>query len=166
MAVARERFIEGMRQMPSGVSLVTTLFEGRRAGLTATAVCSVSADPPQLLVCVNRTASAHESIRAAGLFAVNVLAREQRYLADVFAGIDGRRGEARFAEGHWTTLVTGAPVLEDALAAFDCRVVQTIEAASHSIFLGLVEAVAVRPDLAPLVFVEGGYGLTAPLAQG
>lgn len=165
MAVASERFLEAMRQLAAGVTLVTTRLHDRRAGLTATAVCSVSAEPPQLLVCVNRLADAHDLIAKSGVLAVNVLAKEQHRLAERFSGALGARGEARFDDGAWTSLVTGAPVLEGSLASFDCRVAQAIPAATHTIFVGRIEAVAVRAHLEPLIYVEGTYGLTAPLFE-
>jgi flavin reductase (DIM6/NTAB) family NADH-FMN oxidoreductase RutF len=163
MPVPPDLFVAGMRLHAAGVTLVATSFEGRPSGLTATAVCSVSAEPPQLLVCVHRGAEANEPIRRSRLFSVNVLAASQRRLADRFAGRLGHSGPARFEEGRWTRLVTGAPVLEGARAVFDCSLVTSIEAGTHTIFVGLVEAVALRPELAPLVYHEGEYGLVAQL---
>lgn len=163
MPVTPEQFVAGMRQHAAGVTLVTTLHAGRRAGLTATSVCSVSAEPPQLLVCVNREAEANAPIRASRRFCVNVLAAGQRGLADRFAGRDGHAGEARFEEGRWTRLATGAPVLLGCPACFDCILGASLEAGTHTIFVGLVEAVALRPELPPLVYHEGEYGLVAQL---
>jgi flavin reductase (DIM6/NTAB) family NADH-FMN oxidoreductase RutF len=163
MAVSPELFVAGMRLHAAGVTVVTSLHEGRPAGLTATSVCSVSAEPPQLLVCVNRAAEANATIRASGRFCVNVLAADQRALADRFAGRSGQFGAARFSGARWTRLVTGAPVLEGCRAAFDCQLADAVEAGTHTIFVGLVEAVAIRPDLAPLVYHEGEYGLVAQL---
>jgi flavin reductase (DIM6/NTAB) family NADH-FMN oxidoreductase RutF len=165
MAVSSERFIEGMRQLAAGVTLVTTRHRGRRAGLTATSVCSVSADPPLLLVCVNRLADAHDLIRDSGSFCVNVLAKQHRALAEIFSGAGGVVGEDRFARGRWSALATGAPVLDGCLAAFDCTVANTVPAGTHSIFIGATRAVTVLPDLEPLIYVEGTYGLTLPLAD-
>ena len=163
MAVRPEEFIAGMRQLAAGVSLITTAQEGRRAGLTATAVCSVSAAPPQLLACVNRSAEAHDLIRAAGLFAVNVLASHQRPLAERFSGVLGLRGSERFDIGTWTGLATGAPVLDPCLAAFDCVLTEAVSASTHTVFIGRVEAVRTRPDLSPLLYVEGDYRLPSAL---
>jgi flavin reductase (DIM6/NTAB) family NADH-FMN oxidoreductase RutF len=159
MAARPEEFIAGMRQLAAGVSVITTAHRGRRAGLTATAVCSVSAAPPQLLACINRSAEAHDLIRAAGLFAVNVLASHQRPLAERFSGVLGLHGPERFAAGTWTGLATGAPVLDPCLAAFDCVVTEAVSAATHTVFIGRVEAVRTRPDLSPLLYVEGDYRL-------
>jgi flavin reductase (DIM6/NTAB) family NADH-FMN oxidoreductase RutF len=161
-SVTPEAFIQGMRQLAAGVTVVTTAGPDGRAGLTATSVCSVSAEPPQLLVCINRRADAHDVLCGSGAFVINLLSSAQQDVAEAFSGTGGLSGEARFKRGRWTRLVTGAPVLEPCLAAFDCRVVQMIPAATHTIFVGQVEAVRAQPELAPLVYVEGDFGLIAP----
>lgn len=163
MSVAPEAFIEGMRQLASGVTLITTAYEGHRAGLTATAVCSVSAEPPQLLVCINGRAETHQVVAKSGAFAVNVLASDQHALAQIFAGTAGVYGDRRFEQAGWIELITGAPVLTRCLASFDCRVVEIVPAVTHSIFIGQVEGIRIEPDLDPLIYVEGDYGLIAPL---
>jgi flavin reductase (DIM6/NTAB) family NADH-FMN oxidoreductase RutF len=162
MTVSSQAFIEAMRQLAHGVTLITTAHAGRWAGLTATAVCSVSAEPPQLLACINRRAETHRLIAEGGVFAVNVLASEQHRLAEIFAGGGGVYGDQRFAEADWTTLTTGAPVLRPCLASFDCRLVEHLPASSHSIFIGGVAAIELHPDLDPLVYVEGDYSLIVP----
>jgi flavin reductase (DIM6/NTAB) family NADH-FMN oxidoreductase RutF len=161
--VTPQTFIQGMRQLASGVTLITTAHDGRRAGLTATAVCSVSSEPPQLLACVNRRSETHRVIDQSGVFAINVLASDQQRLAEVFAGATDVYGDSRFEQAGWTALATGAPVLCSCLATFDCRVVESMAAATHSIFIGKVEAITFEPELEPLVYVEGDYGLIAPL---
>ena len=147
-----------MRQLAAGVTLVTTAAGGVRAGLTATAVCSASADPPQLLACVNRDAEAHDLFLASRILAVCLLGTGQRALADRFAGRTGVSGEARFAAGRWPTLATGAPVLADAPACFDCRIVGPLAAGTHTVLLATVEATLVRAGLEPLAYLGGGYG--------
>lgn len=163
MPVTPELYIHGMRQLAAGVTLITTCHDGRRAGLTATSVCSLTAEPPQLLVCVNRRVQAHDIVHESGNFAVNLLASDQRPLAEAFSGATGILGEDRFDRAHWTTLVTGAPVLGSCLACFDCRVAEAVGASTHTIFIGQVEAVVVEAEREPLVYVEGDYGLIAPL---
>jgi len=163
MAVTPELFIEGMRQLAAGVTVITTAHGARRAGLTATAVCSLSAEPPRLVACINRRVDAHDAICAAGIFAVNLLASNQRRLAEAFSGTAGVFGERRFDQARWTTLVTGAPVLASCLVSFDCRIVETVAASTHTMFIGEVEAVTVEAEREPLVYVEGDYGLIAPL---
>ncbi len=142
-----------MRRVPGAVTVVTTVHEGTRGGLTATAVCSVSADPPQMLVCVNRSSSAQAVIAAAGRFGVSFLSHEQQPVADAFAA----SLDDRFSHAQWTELGSGVPLLENAAAAFDCVVVQMIEAGTHTIFIGAIVA-AVARDVPNLMYKAGAYG--------
>lgn len=156
-----------MRQLAAGVTLVTTATaSGARAGLTATAVCSASADPPQLVACVNRDAEAHDLLLASRVLAVCLLGAGQSGLAERFAGRTGVTGEGRFAAGRWTTLATGAPILRDAPACFDCRVIGTLPAGTHTVFLAAVEAALVHPGREPLAYLDGAYGLVRQLPGG
>lgn len=163
MTVTPTAFIQGMRQLAAGVTLITAEHEGRRAGLTATAVCSLSAEPPQLLACINRQAETYRIVQTSGAFAVNVLASDQHPLAQAFAGTVGIYGDHRFDLASWSTLTTGAPVLCPCLATFDCRLVEAVPAATHSIFIGQVVGVKLEPELQPLVYAGGDYGLIAAL---
>ena len=147
-----------MRRLVASVCLITTGDkDGPKAGLTATAVCSVAADPPTLLCCVNRSNSSYNAILSASVFAVNVLALEDRQIADHFAG---RLSPAeKFEKGLWRTAETGAPLLESALAAFDCRLAQHVEVGTHGILFGAIQEVSVRPgDAKPLIYAQAGYG--------
>ncbi len=153
--VDAELFKQGMRQLVGAVTLITTKDATQRRGMTATAVCSLSAEPPSLLVCINRTAEAHDVILSGRCFCVNVLPYQQQSLAESFAGRDGSKGEARFQRGSWGSLVTGAPCLEDSLAAFDCALADTHELETHTIFIGRVVAVH-RMGGEPLLY-EGGH---------
>ena len=157
-AVAAEAFKRGMRRLAAGVTIITTMHDGERHGLTATAVTSLTTEPPQLLVCVNRTAAAHDLIHRGARLCVNVLAQEHRALAARFAGIDGVHGSERFLEGEWTRLKTGAPVLADAIASFDCEVAETVDVATHTIFIGRVVEVRAREDGDALVYEAGSFG--------
>jgi flavin reductase (DIM6/NTAB) family NADH-FMN oxidoreductase RutF len=156
-AVGAEDFRRGMRRLAAGVTIVASAHGGERSGLTATAVTSLTAEPPQLLVCVNRSTATHEQIRKGEALCVNALALEHRALAERFAGIGGIHGPERFEAGSWTTLATGAPVLADALAAFDCVVVDAVDVATHTIFICRVVAVRAREDGVPLAWESGGF---------
>jgi flavin reductase (DIM6/NTAB) family NADH-FMN oxidoreductase RutF len=158
-----DTFKVGMRQLAGHVCVVTTAdASGVRVGLTATAVCSVSADPPTLLVCINRQNASHGAIRAAGFFAVNVLALDDRALADRFAS--GVGGEARFSTGRWSHDITGAPILDSAMASFDCRIAQAVDVETHGILFGHIVGVRVRTDDAKLLlYAHGQYGGFASL---
>lgn len=156
--VPADVFKLAMRRLAAGVTIITTCHDGERCGLTATAVCSLSADPPQLLVCVNRSAHAHDIIKRGANLCVNLLARRHKALAARFAGQKkGVYGEERFRAGKWTTLKTSAPVLDDALASFDCVVRETVESSTHTIFIGNVVDVRLRAEGHPLLYAGGSY---------
>lgn len=131
-------FRDAMARVASAVHVVTTLGPSGRAGLTATAVASVSDNPPTVLVCIARPSRTLAVIEAAGLFCINTLPGDGLDLAEIFASRRGIEGEARFATRNWTTLATGAPVLSDAVAAFDCRLTAVQDVATHRILLGEV----------------------------
>ena len=156
--VDAESFRQGMRHLAAHVCLITTVgSDGIRRGLTATAVCSVSADPPTLLCCVNRQIVPYAAIRESEVFAVNVLGTKDRELAERFAG--EINGEARFETGVWNTLKTGAPILESALANFDCRLARLEEVATHGILFGEIQAVRFQPPgTEPLLYAHGAFG--------
>jgi flavin reductase len=163
-AVDAEQFRLGMRNLAGAVSLVTSSHAGHRYGMTATAVCSVSAEPPTLLVCINRNANTHGAIGKARMFCVNVLRAEDRALSRLFSG--AKKGEARFRGTQWTRLATGAPVLLGALAAFDCRVAKRVVYGTHTIFVGEVERVMLGRKGKPLLYVDGQYAKLAALTPG
>jgi len=151
-------FKKGMRHLAASVCLITTRHGAERGGLTATAVCSVSAEPPQLLVCVNREASAHPLIVASRIFAVNVLAPCHRPIAERFAGMDGVEGDARFVDlGDWRTLRTGSPVLNGCPVTFDCKVVSTTVAGTHTVVIGEIVDVVLDAANLPLLYAQGAF---------
>ena len=139
-----------MREFASGVAIVTCGEGESRAGCTVTALASLSLSPPSLVVCISRAAATLTRLRQSGAFAVSVLAAEHRSLADRFAGRGGVAGPARFSRGEWVTLVTGAPLLRDALAGIDCRVEDIVERHTHAIVIGAVVAVRRGGDGAAL----------------
>jgi len=155
-------FKRGMRSLAAGVTIITTTLDGVRAGLTATAVCSVSAEPPQLLVCINREGGAYESIEQGRRLCVNVLAQHHQELAARFAGFGGIQGEDRFNEGQWITLATGCPVLADSLIGFDCEVAAFMHAGTHTVFVSRVVALTGPRAGAPLLYAEGDFCAVAP----
>jgi len=158
MAIDPARFKAGMRHLAASVALVTTRHAGQRGGLTATAVCSVSADPPQILACVNKSASAHDPLGEAGIFCVNILAPAHRRIAERFAGMDGIEGDARFeGMGSWSTLVTGAPALAGCPVSFDCRLVARLAAGTHTIYVGEIVELALDPTARPLLYADGRF---------
>ena len=131
---------------------MTTVVDGAPYGTTASAMTSVSLTPPLLLICMNRQSLTGRAISQSGHFAVNVLAEDQGFLADLFA----RKGSS-FAGLRVMPGARGAPLLVDALATFECRVTDTVEAGTHSVLIGAVDRAAGRPGL-PLAYFRGRQG--------
>src|SRR5918995_1073032 len=113
MEVDVGQFKTGMRTLAGAVNIITSAHSGHRYGMTATAVCSATAEPPTVLVCMNKLATTHGAVTKSKVFCVNVLRTEDWQLSTTFSG--GQTGDARFKTGNWTRLVTGSPVLIDAL---------------------------------------------------
>ena len=152
-------FRDVMAQWPSGVTVVTTLVDGVRHGMTASSFSSVSLDPPLVSVCLDRRLYSHELISASGVFGVNVLAKDQAEVARRFAGmVPGLAVEDRFEGESWTTADTGVPLLDSALGWLDCRVVHEYPGGDHTIFVGEVRRRPRRPRTAPLLFHSRGWG--------
>lgn len=139
-------FRQAMREFATGVSIIACGEGDQRAGCTATALSSLSLAPPTLVVCLDRNNSTFGRLREVGAFSVNLLGDTHESLAGRFAGRGGLKGAERFAVGDWISLVTGAPILADALAAIDCRVEEIIERHTHAIVIGAVQAVRVSGD--------------------
>jgi flavin reductase len=151
-----DQFKLGMRRLAAGVSLITTLGDGKRHGLVATAVSSVTGEPPSLLVCVNQNASAHNHISRSGIFCVNVLSEDDQSTAARFSSATDR--EKRFEKGEWQTLVTGAPALVGSLVSFDCELKHALAYQSHTIFVAAIAETRVWDrGIAPLVYLDGRY---------
>ncbi|MDS0136210.1 MULTISPECIES: flavin reductase family protein [unclassified Amycolatopsis] len=146
-----------MAQFATGVTVLTAGGEGAH-GMTANAFSSVSLEPPMVLCCVSKAARMHTAIVAAGSFGVNILAAEQQELSKYFA--DWRRpdGIAQFdAVGYTAGDLTGAPLLNGALAWLECELAEVVSGGDHSIFLGRVVATSRGEGEHALVFYGGGY---------
>jgi 4-nitrophenol 2-monooxygenase / 4-nitrocatechol 4-monooxygenase, reductase component len=153
MAVTASEFRAALRQFPAGVTVITTRDgDGHPAGLTASAFTAVSLHPPLVLVCVDHAATAYPALREYGWFAVNMLGKSQEHLsrlfsttgADKFAGVAYREGRERL------------PLLDDVVAALECRVVHQYAGGDHTIFVGRVEGVSIGGG-PPLLYFRGGY---------
>ena len=137
----------------TGVTVVSGVDAGgARVGLTANSFTSVSLDPPLLLVCPARGASALPALQAAGRFAVNVLTLDQQAVAERFT----QRGIDRFVGADWADW-HGVPVLAGAMAAFVCDLHAELDGGDHAILVGRVRALRTRPDAEPLLYVRGRY---------
>jgi cob(II)yrinic acid a,c-diamide reductase len=153
----QEALKQALNRFANSVTVVTTAHEGRRYGYMSTAVAMIAFDKPAFLITVNRTGSSRDPIDRSGVFAINLLREEQRALADAFAGFTGQKGEGRFEGASWTVLTTGAPVLVDALAAFDCRVTEAQEFGSQTLFFGEIVDVLAGTPATPLVYSNRRY---------
>jgi flavin reductase len=147
---SNSEFKSGMRRLVAGVCLITTSEDETWYGTVATAVSSVTADPPTLLVCINRTNSIHEPLSRSGVFCVNVLDAEHENISKIFSNPNAR--DRRFQLGEWTTQENGVPVLVDASASFVCRTTRLIEYNTHTIVLGEVAGVRTSASATPLAY--------------
>lgn len=163
--VSRDDYRGGMARLAAAVNAVTTDGPAGLGGFTASAVCSVTDDPPTLIVCVNLASRQNEIIRANRVLCVNTLAADQADIATLFSTKE-LPIEQRFAAGKWSTLATGSPVLEGAIASFDCKVVERLERGTHSVIFCEVQAIRVRADGDPLLYLDRQYrGIGGALAQ-
>ncbi|MCD5992945.1 pyrimidine utilization flavin reductase protein F [Pseudomonas sp. CDFA 602] len=129
--VSLEQFRDAMSSLAAAVNVITTDGPCGRAGFTATAVCSVTDQPPTLLVCINRNASVYETFMGNGRLCVNTLGNDQQALSNLFGGKTSQ--EERFACGEWSCAATGSPLLEGAKLALDCQVTQAVSVGTHDV---------------------------------
>lgn len=154
----RDKFLEGMSRAATTVSIVTTDGLGGRAGVTVSAMTSVSAEvgmAPSLLVCIHHQSSAAKAIRRNAVFCVNLLRENQSAIAERFAGRvkDGDK----FSGEQWTSLKTGSPATTEALASFDCELESVLRQGTHWIFIGRVAGVSIGEERNPLVYANRAY---------
>ena len=159
----RSRFVDGMSKAACTVNIVTTDGAAGRAGLTVSAMSSVSADPISLLVCVNEQSRACEVIKENQVFCVNVLNEGQSHISDTFAG--RHSVDDKFSCAEWGALSTGSPVLKDSLANFDCALKKSFKWGSHYIFIGQVEDIADGGEGNPLIYSNRAYGRAIPMEK-
>lgn len=156
MTISSEDFRDALRHFPSGVTIVTIKAGEQIHGLTVSAFASVSPDPPLVAVIIDHRHLAYKLLETEDAsFAVNILHQDQIDLSNRFAWL---KDQDRFNEGKWGTAVTGAPILENALAWLDCTTYTRHAAGTHTIYIGLVQASSVpRPGQDPLVYWNRGY---------
>ena len=153
MPVTPDVFRAALSRFPSGITVVTSRGSAAELhGITVSAFCSVSLNPPLILVCIEKTTGSHQALQETGVFVVNILAAGQDDIsdrfslptADKFDGINYRLG------------IGDVPVLTTALAALECRLVNAFDGGDHTIFVGTVEDISVM-DGKPLVYFHGNY---------
>jgi flavin reductase len=149
----KSEFKHAMRRLAATIAIVTSGEEGDPSGMVATAVTSVAADPPSLLVVVNRSASLSPVLARAGRFCVNLLAERHADIVGAFSG--QKKGRERFELGSWLSSDDGVPVLADAVASLTCKTSTTLEMATHTIFVGEVTSIRCHSQIDPLIWVDG-----------
>jgi flavin reductase (DIM6/NTAB) family NADH-FMN oxidoreductase RutF len=155
-------FRDVLSRFASGVTVVTTQCDGRRHGLTVSAFCSVSAEPPRVLVCLGNDTDSKPLIERSGRFAVHVLGRASAALGPRFAKLPPHVGDP-FSGLVTRVAESGAPILEDCLVWLDCRVETLHAAGDHTIFVGAVAALGRgRDDSEPVLYFDRAWRLLDP----
>ncbi|MGB6102544.1 MAG: flavin reductase [Pusillimonas sp.] len=156
MEISKQDFRDSMSNFAASVNIITTDGAAGRAGITASAVCSVSESPPTVLICVNKSTRLHDILIGNKVYCINVLTVADQHLSELFAMKVTM--EERFGAGTWTTLTTGAPVLVRAAASLDCCVVEEIKSDTHTIFLGeVVNCHVPETDEDALIYYRRAY---------
>jgi flavin reductase len=153
--VSGQNYRDAMACLGAAVNIVTTNGSAGRAGFTASAVCSVTDNPPTLLVCISRGSSAYTSVTMNGVVCVNVLSAGHERLSRLFGG--GIPVDERFAAAVWSTLETGAPVLADCAVAFDCRIVDVANVGTHDVLFCRVVALQRSDSVDNLIYFDRDY---------
>lgn len=164
MPIEKQAFFDIMASFPSGVAIVTTVADdGVPRGLTTTAVCSVSADPPTVLVCVDLGSRTLTALRQSGGFTVNFIGEGRSALCRLFAS----KEEDKFAHVAWRSTASGLPILhEDALAWAECRTDQEHVVGDHVLLIARVDDGGVRQDLEPpLMYYRRSWGVWSPFHE-
>ena len=162
VTVSSVEYRDAMSHFAGAVHIVTTDGARNKRGVTISACCSLSDNPPTVLVCLMRQHEENRIFIENEKFCVNTLAGHHKNLSDIFAGRDGMTQQERFSHGKWQTLKTGSPVLSDALVALDCQLVGWHVHATHYVLIGEVVAVKRNPGIDALMYLDRAYR-TLPL---
>ncbi|SCW48387.1 NADH-FMN oxidoreductase RutF, flavin reductase (DIM6/NTAB) family [Sphingobium faniae] len=154
-------FKQAMRRLATTIAIVTAGKGDSCTGMAATAVMSVTADPPTLIVAVNRSASIAAFMVEEEEFCVNLLAARHQHLVGVFSG--QKKGRERFETGDWRFDPERPPVLSDAATSMMCRKSGAIEMSTHILYTGEVTGILNHPDIDPLVWVDGAFAAASRL---
>ena len=155
-------FKQAMRRLAATVAIITSRRDGEWIGMAATAVSAVSADPPSLVIGVNKSASLHDALVISRSFCVNLLTPPHNDLVPPFSGKS--KGQERFAFGRWEGHASGVPFLTDALASLFCQVDAELSYGSHTLFVGRVEAIRMAEATDPLIWQDGRCAAARPLS--
>lgn len=158
MNVSTADFRTVMGQFATGVTVVTTLEGDRPQGITVNALTSVSLEPPLVVIALDRKRSIVPAIEASGRYAINILAEDQAWLSDCFAGAGVTPGRDEFCGAAWRPGAAGLPLLEHALAGLECVVVERFDVGDHHLYVGRVEALSLdEPHVPPLLYHRRRY---------
>lgn len=148
---------DAMARFAGHVHVVTTDGPAGRRGTTIIAACSVSDDPPTVLVCLMLSNAGNDIFVKNGVFALNTLGTHHERLANAFSGLDRLDQDQRFALAEWDTIATGAPTLVDAVSVFDCEIVEAKDVATHRVLFGKVTGLRLGDKVRPLIYHDRGY---------
>lgn len=153
MAIGQDEFRAALGRFASGVTVVTTKdAAGKLHGITVSAFCSVSLEPPLILICIEKATGSHYAFEESGVFIVNILDRAQQHLSEHFASTF----PDKFEDMEYHTGIEGIPILEDALVSLECRIKKSCDGGDHSIYIAEVENADIK-DGSPLVYFHGNY---------
>ena len=152
-----DEFREGMSRVCGAVNIITTDGPSGRGGFVATAMCSVTDEPPTLLVCMNSNSAQAQTFIDNGCFCVNVMRHDSAELASVFAG-KVQEMEERYTYGEWETLNTGAPALLSSLVSCDCKIAELQRVGTHNILIGHIVGQSLRDAGKSLLYFDRSFG--------
>ena len=155
-AIDVKQFWQAVGQRATGSTIVTAQSASGPAGFLGLSATHICADPPIMMVSIDKRTAALATILEAQHFAINYISSEQKTLADIFGGKSDLKGADRFSTNSWTRLATGAPALSGAVGTIDCEVIETMERHNVVLVFGSVVATASDPNTAPLVHFRGG----------
>lgn len=147
---------QAMRQWATGVTVVSSLHQGIRHGMTVSSFTSISLEPPLVLVSLSKEARTHDLVQQSGIFGLTLLNQSQQQISDRFAGRTSE-DQDRFADLESFTLRTGAPFIQGGLSFLDCKVIASQDVGDHTLFIGQVVDLQAGPDGAPLIYYNRAY---------
>lgn len=161
MAISNDEFRAALSRFPSGVTVVTTKdADGVFHGITVSAFCSLSLEPPLVLICIEKSAGSHDALVEAKAFVVNILSSTQIALSEQFASLL----PDKFLGVSHNSGMNGMPILDGIVASLECSLKQVSDGGDHTIFIGLVENVSIN-DGFPLVYSQSSYWSISETSQ-
>lgn len=161
----RQQFLSRMRTVPGAVAIVASAHGSEQTGMAVTAWNSVCADPPTLLVCINRNASVHRLVEASGRFSLNLLPATEAETVAVFSAQRGLDGADRFLPSQWQDGALGQPLFTSAVAAFECEVIQSTPFGTHDIVVGRVVTMPPARDEPAMAYCRGTICTSTPVIE-